>query len=92
VLTPARSFLRTHLDSSSAHLKFHLREMFLPLPLATIVVAPGSILSCPLLLRRKLIQKETGVTDVPLLGISRPADRKIQGTAVVCEEGQSSHQ
>ena len=40
--------------------------------------------SCAGLLRRKLIQKQTILGDIPFLGISRSLDRKIQGTAVIC--------
>ncbi|KAF8219398.1 hypothetical protein L208DRAFT_1418297, partial [Tricholoma matsutake] len=36
------------------------------------------------LLRRKLIQKHTGLADVPFLGIERRSEHKFQGTAVVC--------
>ena len=35
-------------------------------------------------LRRKLLQKETIVADVPFLGHARQKDHKIKGTAVVC--------
>jgi hypothetical protein len=80
-------FLRTHLANSLRASEIPLCEMFLPLLLATVAVAAGIyfVLSSSVRsLRRKLIQKETGVADVPFLGISRPEDRKIQGTAVVC--------
>ncbi|KAF8232122.1 hypothetical protein L208DRAFT_1436786 [Tricholoma matsutake] len=56
--------------------------------LVSIVTFSGGIClllsSCTSLLRRKLIQKHTGVADVPFLGIERRTGCKIQGTAVVC--------
>jgi hypothetical protein len=35
-------------------------------------------------LRRKLIEKETALADLPFLGEARPKEQKIKGTAVVC--------
>jgi len=35
-------------------------------------------------LRRKLLEKETAVADLPFLGEARPKGQKIKGTAVIC--------
>jgi hypothetical protein len=35
-------------------------------------------------LRCKLIEKETALADLPFLGVARPKEQKIRGTAVVC--------
>ncbi|KAF8221557.1 hypothetical protein L208DRAFT_1327277 [Tricholoma matsutake] len=61
--------------------------MFPALSLTTVAVSAGIYLCLSSgihTLRRKLVQTETGMVDVPFLGNARPKDRKIQGTAVVC--------
>jgi hypothetical protein len=59
--------------------------MFSPLSLAIAVTGGIYLLfSGAGSLRRRLIQKYTGVEDVPFLGIPRRMNSKIKGTALVC--------
>jgi hypothetical protein len=66
-----------------------------PLSFAAVFAGTYLFLSyCVRSLRHRLLQEQTGVLDVPSLGVYRPADRKIRGTAVVCGGRQvwsSSH-
>jgi hypothetical protein len=61
----------------------------MPLPALLVVAGVFSgiyllLSSCTRSMRQKLIQKQTGMADIPFVGIARPKDSKLRGTAVVC--------
>jgi hypothetical protein len=70
-----------------AHLSSHSQTFEMFFELLAVVAVPGTLYlltSCASSWRRRLIQRHTGMADIPFLDIARPADHKIPGSAVVC--------
>jgi hypothetical protein len=63
-------------------------DMFSLTPSVSLLTAFGGLYlllpACARALHRKLVEKQTGLADIPFLGEARTKDRKIKGTAVVC--------